>query len=156
LNLYNEKFEQGKTNILVKTISAGNVYGHKIKTNFNFFGNVKTQLDLITIEKENFDQMIVGMNNRKENFKINFLKKFFPKLRIYTDDILSSMKMYFIREEYHKNSRVYIDGEFDEFVYIVINGTFGAVKAVNKIKGLKEKLKDAPKYVILERLSKIF
>jgi hypothetical protein len=101
--------------------------------------------------------MIISTNLRKEKFKANFLKKFFPKLRMYTDDILTSMKVYFTREEYHKNSRVYIDGEFDEYVYIVVSGTFGAVKVVNKIKGLKEKFtENVPKYVLLEKLSKSY
>jgi hypothetical protein len=154
--LYNEKFEQGKTNILSKTISAGSVYGHKVKTNFNFFGNAKTGVDLLRIEKETFDQMIVNMNTRKDNFKINFLKKFFPKLRVYTDDILSTMKVYFVREQYQRGGRIYIDGDFDEFVYIVVNGTLGAVKAVNRIKGLKEKFvnREMAKYVVLEKISK--
>jgi CRP-like cAMP-binding protein len=78
---------------------------------------------------------------------------------MYTDDILSSMKVYFIREEYHKNSRVYVDGDFDEYVYIIKSGSIAAVKAVTKIKNLKEKLvaiyENMPKYVILEKISKI-
>jgi hypothetical protein len=147
-----------KTNILSKTLTAGVVYGHKIKAKFNFYGYAKTQLHLLSIGKEVFDQMIIHINTRKENFKTNFLKKFFLKIRMYTDDIFSSMKVYFIREEYHKNSRVYVDGDFDEYVYIVISGSIAAVKAVTKIKNLKEKLaaiyENMPKYVILEKISK--
>jgi hypothetical protein len=136
--------------------NPGVVYGHKIKANFNFFGYVKTQLHLLSVGKEVFDQVNIHINTRKENFKTNFLKKFSPKIRMYIDDIVSSMKVYFIREEYHKNSRVYVDGDFDVYVYIVISGSIAAVKAVTKIKNLKEKLAAIHENItILEKISKI-
>ncbi len=67
------------------------------------------------------------------------------------------MKNYFIREEYGKFTKVILDGDYDEHVYIIISGSFSVVKSIEKIKNLKQKLisnnelKDK-RYVVLDEL----
>ncbi len=85
------------------------------------------------IKKELFDELLIRTNKRKENFKKNFLKKFFPKFRVYGDDMIDSMKTYFVSEEYRKNYRVLIDGQFEENIYLIINGEFGIITSTKKI-----------------------
>ena len=114
---------------------------------------------MISIEKNCFDELIENTNNRKANDKSYFLKKFFPKFRIYSEDIINSMKNYFIREEYSKYTKILSDNEYDEFVYVIISGKFGIVKSTERIKSLKDKLlsyeetKDY-RYIILDELNK--
>lgn len=86
-----------------------------------------------------------------------FLKKFFPKLRTYSDNDMNIVKNYFIRETYNKNSRIITDGEFDEFVYILIKGNLSVVKSVKKIKKLSDKINFDSlhlKYIVLEHFKK--
>jgi CRP-like cAMP-binding protein len=141
-------------NKLIKTISAGTVYGHKIKNKFNFYSVAKNPTHLIKILKSNFDILIENTNKRKEIFKINFLKKYFPKFRIYSNDILNSLKGYFIREKYKKNSKILIDGEYDEFCYVIIKGEVGVTKLTKKFKNLRENFDIKAKYVIVEKFSR--
>lgn len=114
---------------------------------------------MISIEKNCFDELIENTNNRKANDKSYFLKKFFPKFRIYSEEIINSMKNYFIREEYSKYTKILTDNEYDEFVYVIISGKFGIVKSTERIKSLKDKLlsyeetKDY-RYIILDELNK--
>jgi len=157
--LYEDDITVNKSAKMIKTISSGTLFGQKVKLNYNQFAFAKTGLHLVQIEKKKFDILIEKTNDRKSNEKSYFLKKFFPKFRIYSDDIIKSMKSYFIREEYGKYSKIIIDGDYDEFVYIIISGNFGIVKSVERIKNLKERLitKDDMKdkrYVILDELSK--
>jgi hypothetical protein len=114
---------------------------------------------MISIEKKLFDKLIDDTNQRKATDKTYFLKKFFPKIRIYSDDILNSMKNYFIREEYSRYTKIFTDSEYDEFVYIVINGKFGIIKSTERVKNLKEKLSLHEetlnrRYIILDELKK--
>ncbi len=157
--MYEDDITVNKSAKMIKTISSGTLFGQKVKLNYNQFAFAKTGLHLVQIEKKKFDILIEKTNDRKSNEKSYFLKKFFPKFRIYSDDIIKSMKSYFIREEYGKYSKIIIDGDYDEFVYIIISGNFGIVKSVERIKNLKERLitKDDMKdkrYVILDELSK--
>ena len=170
INLYDEELllnpvsninlMSGGQSKLMKTISAGSLYGHKIKSNFNYFAYAKNFTNLIKIPKKTFDELLDQTNKRKENFKIQFLKKYFPKFRVYSDDIIKSLKSYFIREQYDRYSRIIVDNEYDEFVYLVIKGTFGITKSVKRIKNLRENMskfsieKDKMGYVVLECLSK--
>ena len=87
------------------------------------------------------------------------MKKFLPKIRLYSDDIIESLKPYFIREDYTLNYKIFHDNEFDEFVYLVIKGTIGCIKSISKIPNLKEKLSkeeshSTSSHVILEKFSK--
>lgn len=144
---------------MIKTISSGTLFGQKVKQNFNQFAFAKTGLHLIQIEKKIFDKLIDDTNERKTNEKNYFLKKFFPKLRMYSDDILKSMKNYFIKEEYGKYTKIITDGDYDEFVYIIVSGNLALVKSVEKLKNLREKLIlnneiTNKRYVVLDELSK--
>ncbi len=149
INLFEE--EGSKSGKLLKTVSAGNLYGHKIKSVFNYFAVTKNTTVFIKILKKDFDEIIGETNRRKVEFKTFFLKKFFPKLRMYSDDILTSLKPYFIREQYEKDSKILIDGEFDEFVYLVIKGNLAFTKSTRRIKNLQNSQR---KWVILEQVSK--
>lgn len=144
---------------MIKTISSGTLFGQKVKQNYNQFAFAKTGLHLIQIDKKTFDSLIEETNERKANQKNYFLKKFFPKLRMYSDDILKSMKNYFIREEYGKYTKIITDGDYDEFVYIVLSGNLAIVKSIERIKNLKDKLMTNnelknKRYVVLDELSK--
>lgn len=163
LNLYDEEYNVENPPKLMKNVSAGTVYGHKIKNKFNFFGNCKNIVHLIKTPKGKFDELLSKINTRKENFKSGFLKKYFPKFRIYSDDIITSMKQYFMRQEYNKNTRLLIDGEYDEFIYIVINGTVGMIKGVRRFQNLVNYFNEkteimenslVPRYLILEKFSR--
>ena len=141
-------------NILIKTISAGSIYGHKLKNNFNYFGIARNETHLIRIRKELFNEFIINTNKRRDEYKKKFLKKFFPKLRMYSDDIIDSLRSYFIREEYDKNYRLLVDGQFEENIYLIINGEFGCVKSTKRINlQLDEEHNANTKYVVLEKLS---
>jgi CRP-like cAMP-binding protein len=149
INLYEE--ECSKSGKLLKTISAGTLYGHKIKSTFNYFAIAKNSTVYIKISKIKFDEIINYTNLRKLEFKSFFLKKFFPKLRMYSDDVLTSLKPFFIREQFEKDSKIIVDGEYDEFVYVVIKGQVAFVKSTRRIKNLQN---TARRWVILETLSR--
>lgn len=159
ITLYEDDITINKSAKMIKTISSGTLFGQKVKQNYNQYAFAKTGLHLVQIDKKAFDHIIDETNERKSQDKSYFLKKFFPKFRMYSDDIIKSMKGYFIREEYGKYTKIITDGEFDEFVYIVVSGSFGIVKSVERIKNLKEKLIandefNDKRYVILDELLK--
>jgi CRP-like cAMP-binding protein len=142
INLYEEEFANSNENTqikLMKTMSAGSVYGHKIKSTFNFFAVAKNSTSLLKIHKTVFDKIIEETNKRKDQYKLDFLKKFFPKLRMYSDEVLNSLRNFFIREEYYKGGKIFNDSEYDEYIYLVINGSLGVAKSVRKIKNFKDK-----------------
>jgi CRP-like cAMP-binding protein len=161
INLYDEEFSTTISNKLLKTLSAGSVYGHKIKAKFNYFAVAKNSVHMIKIKKSQFDGLIEQTYIRKDEFKTLFLKKFFPKFRMYSDDLIKTLKGYFIREQYEKNARIIVDHEYDEYVYIVIKGELSINKSLKRIKNLRENLIDlnfptweSIKSVNLEKLSK--
>lgn len=143
---------------LTKTISSGTIYGHKIKEAYKYFIIARSETHIIRINKQKFDNLIDEINIRKDNTKKLFLRKFFPKLRTYSDNDINLIKNYFSREVYNKDTRIITDGEFDEFVYILIKGSVGIVKSVKKIKRLADKINfdnnKHLKYINLENLSK--
>lgn len=69
-----------------------------------------------------------------------FIKKNVAKIRMYSDDIIESLKPYFTLEEFCQNAKIFLDNEFDEYIYIVVKGVIGCLKSINKISFLKEKL----------------
>ena len=87
-----------------------------------------------------------------------FIKKYLPRIRLYTDDIIDSLKPYFIREDYNERSKIFLDNEFDEYVYLIVRGVVGCMKSVNKIPNLRENLNYLPEqhsnytHVVLEKL----
>ena len=88
-----------------------------------------------------------------------FIKKYLPKIRLYSDDIIESLKPYFIREDHFEGSRIFLDNEFDEFVYLIVRGIVGCIKIVSKIPHLKEHLNTLGdpyahySHIILEKFS---
>jgi signal-transduction protein with cAMP-binding, CBS, and nucleotidyltransferase domain len=98
------------------------------------------------------------MNERKTRNKINFLKKYFPKFRTQPEESISNLKEYFFRFEYVKGNKIIIDGEFDEYIYIILKGSCAAIKKIKRVPGLKENLSvngisDAT-HVVLEKYGK--
>lgn len=93
--------------------------------------------------------------------KFMFIKKYLSKIRLYSDDIIESFKPYFIKEDYYQNSKLFLDNEYDEYIYLVVRGVIGCIKSVSKIPNLKEKLISlgepwaSSSHVVLEKLSKI-
>jgi hypothetical protein len=69
-----------------------------------------------------------------------FIKKYLPRIRLYSDDIIESLKPYFIKEDHFERSRIFLDNEFDEYVYLIAKGVVGCVKSINRIPNLKENL----------------
>lgn len=89
------------------------------------------------------------------------IKKYLPKIRLFSDDIIESLKPYFIKEDHFEGSRIFLDNEFDEYVYIVAKGSVGCLKSITKIPNLKENLALLGEnythysHVVLERFSKL-
>lgn len=132
INFYEEK-ELNDKNKLIKTVSAGAVYGHKIKENYRFYTRSRGKLNLLIIDKAKFDNLIENLNKKRAANKLNFIKKFFIHMRLFSDDVLENIMQFFIREKYSKYSKIFIDGEYDEFIYLIIRGEIGVCKKPNKI-----------------------
>ena len=79
---------------IIKTISAGKLYGYIVKEKYKYNLIPQTNISLISINKKSFDDLIININKRKGVTKFNFLKKFFPKIRIFSDDIISNVIQY--------------------------------------------------------------
>jgi len=58
---------------------------------------------------------------------------------MYSEDVIGTLKPFFIREEHYRGNKILIDSEYDEYLYLVINGTLGIAKSIKKVKNLKEK-----------------
>ena len=56
INFYEEKNIHEK-NILIRTVSAGTVYGHKIKENYRFYTRARGKLSLLSVDKKSFDEL---------------------------------------------------------------------------------------------------
>lgn len=144
---------------LLKTISGGLVFGHKVKDKLQYFAYAQSaSVQLVKILKDDFDQIIEQMNDRKARNKMNFLKKYFPKFRTQPEEGISNLKEYFFRFEYVKGNKIIIDGEFDEYIYIILRGSCAAIKKIKRVPGLKEKLSEngiaEATHVILEKYGK--
>ena len=112
-----------ENNILIKTISAGKVYGHTVKENYKYNIKARINLSLISIKKKTFDDMIENINKLKNNNKFKFIKKFFPKIRLYSDEIINNVLQYFERIKFNKHSKIVLKDEYNEYVYLIIKGT---------------------------------
>ena len=149
INFYEEKNIHEK-NILIRTVSAGTVYGHKIKENYKFYTRARGKLSLLSVDKKSFDELIVNENKKKEKFKLNFIKKFFMHMRLFTDDVLNNILQFFIREHYAKYTRIFLDGEYDEYIYLIIKGEVGVAKKPNRIDLPITTNNEMNNYIILE------
>ena len=120
-----DKKEDSNENILIKTISAGKVYGHLVKENYKYNLIARTNISIIEINKKIFDDLIVSINKIKNRNKFQFIKKFFPKIRIFSDDIINSVLQYFDRVKYNIHSKIILKDEYNEYIYLIITGTIG-------------------------------
>jgi hypothetical protein len=57
--------EEGNENILIKTISAGKVYGHLVKESYKYNLIARSNISLIEINKKIFDELIININKIK-------------------------------------------------------------------------------------------
>ena len=108
--------------ILIKTISAGKVYGHLVKDNYKYDLKARTNLSLVSIKKKVFDDLIININKMKNLNKFKFIKKFFPKIRLYSDDIINNVLQYFERVKFNRHSKIILKDEYNEYVYLIIKG----------------------------------
>ena len=108
INLYSEKDISSKTTILQNTISAGNIYGHLIKDKHKYFIRARNNISIISILKPNFDELIMIINKRIKTFKPNFIKKFFPNIRMFSDDLIYNNLSFFERIKYQKYDKILV------------------------------------------------
>ena len=153
INFYDNE-ELNDNNQLIKTISAGTIYGHKIKDKYRFYGRCRIKATTISIEKNKFDNLIIEINKRKSLFKLNYIKKFFPKMRLFTDDIIENILQFFVREKYPKYSKIFSFSQFDEYVYLIISGEIAVAKKPKTLE-LDDKINDQNiNYFILEKFKR--
>ena len=114
--------ESGENNILIKTISAGKIYGHLVKENYKYDIKARSNISLISINKKVFDDLIITINKSKNVNKFKFIKKFFPKIRLYSDEIINNVLQYFERVKFNKHSKIFLKDEYNEYVYLIIKG----------------------------------
>ena len=146
--------EGENNNILIKTISAGKVYGHLVKENYKYNLTARTNISLISINKKIFDDLIVHINKIKNSNKFKFLKKFFPKIRIFSDDIINSVLQYFERVKFNLHSKIILKDEYNEYIYLIMKGKVGfCVKPKFLFDTSKAEIINND-YIILEQLSK--
>ena len=62
-----DKKEDSDENILIKTISAGKVYGHLVKENYKYNLIARTNISIIEINKKIFDDLIININRIPKN-----------------------------------------------------------------------------------------
>ena len=111
-----------ENNTLIKTISAGKVYGHLIKEKYKYFIKARSNISLISIKKKDLDDLITNINKLKNANKFKFIKKFFPKIRVYSDDIINSVLQYFERVKFNKHSKIILKDEYNDYIYLIIKG----------------------------------
>ena len=114
--------DSGENNILIKTISAGKIYGHLVKENYKYDIKARSNISLISINKKVFDFLISAINRSKNANKFKFIKKFFPNIRLYSDEIINSVLQYFERVKFNKHSKIFLKDEYNEYVYLIIKG----------------------------------
>ena len=157
IDFYDKK-EDNKDNILIKTVSAGKVYGHLVKEKYKFNLIARTNISLIEINKKIFDDLIININKIKNGNKFKFIKKFFPKIRIFSDDIINSVLQYFDRVKFNLHSKIILKDEYNEYVYLIIHGQIGlcirpkVLFHTDNISNATDILSND--YIILEQLSK--
>ena len=151
--------EEGKEDILIKTISAGKVYGHLVKESYKYNLIARTNISLIEINKKIFDELIININKIKNGNKFKFIKKFFPKIRIFSDDIINSVLQYFDRVRFKLHSKIILKDEYNEYIYLIIKGQVGlclrpkVLFNFNNLNNDKTNILNND-YIILEHLSK--
>lgn len=151
-----------KSSKLLKTISGGLVFGHKVKDKLQYFAYAQSvHVQLIMIKKNDFDDLIETMNSKRSESKTFFLKKFFPKFRSQETESLKNIKEFFFKFEYQKGSKLFVDGEFDDYIFIIIKGKCAGIKKIKRVEGLKDLIGKNKEYedkshIVLEYYGKYF
>lgn len=157
VSLYSDSKALPSTKFL-KTISGGIVFGHKVVDKFQYFAYPINNVHIYSIKKEVYDKIIDDLIDRTFKRKIYFLKKFLPNIRSLNEETLLKLKDRFIKLEYSKGSKLIVDGEYDEFIYLIKSGECVALKSIKKVRGLKEILNsnglETKTHFVLEKYSK--
>lgn len=158
ITIYSEEIGNSIAKLL-KTISGGTIFGHKVKDIFNYYAYANSsQVMVLSISKEIFNRLMDELKDRAVEKKQILLKKYIPGLRTKTEDIYSNMKDRFMKLEYPQGSKILVDGEYEEYVFLVISGECSAIKSIKKIKNLKElasdKIKENITHIVIEIYSK--
>ena len=154
IDFFDIKEGDNKDKILIKTISAGKVYGHMVKEKYKYNLIARTNISLISINKKFFDELIININKVKNANKFKFIKKFFPKIRIFSDDIISNVLQYFDRVKFNIHSKIILKDEYNEYIYLLMKGKVGLVIKPKIIFPPSENSILNNDYIILETLSK--
>jgi hypothetical protein len=64
----------------------------------------------------------MSINKRIKTFKSIFIKKFFPNIRIFSDDLIHNILTYFERIQYQKYDKIFSKGNYNEYIYLIISG----------------------------------
>ena len=154
INLYTEKNVSIDNAALYGSLSAGNVYGDLIKDKHKYYIRAKNEVSMISILKTNFDELIMLINRRIKTFKFFFIKKFFPKIRLYSDDVISNLLQYFERVKYNKYEKVLIKGNYNEYIHLIISGKVSyCLRPKTIINNFNNNL-DEYDYILLEQLER--
>ena len=137
------------------TLSAGEIYGHLVKDKHKFDLKAKNNASLVMISKSVFDQFIISINNKRKTFKLFFIKKYFPKLRNFTDDVINNILTYFERVKFTKYDRVLIKEKYNEYIYLIISGEVGCcLKPKSVVGGIDADTVKEYDYILMEKLKK--
>jgi len=137
------------------TLSAGEIYGHLVKDKHKFELKAKNSASLVLISKSVFDQFIISLNNKRKTFKLFFIKKYFPKLRNFTDDAINNILTYFERVKFTKYDRILIKEKYNEYIYLIISGEVGYCLKPKAILGeIGDGAANEYDYIIMEKLKK--
>ena len=154
INLYTEKDISLDTATLHSIISAGKIYGDLIKDMHKYYIRAKNEVSMISILKTSFDELIMLINKRIKTFKSSFIKKFFPKIRVFTDDVINSILPYFERVKYYKYEKVIIKGNYNEYIYLIISGKVGYCLKPKTIDNNVNNVLSEYDYILLEKLER--
>ena len=150
IELYSEEKDNTMQN---NQLSSGNLYGHLIKDKYLFFAKAKNDVVILQILKLDFDNLIKTINENIKKFKSNFLQKFFPKIRMFTGDILIKIMTYFERIKYKKSEIILNKNNFNDYIYLIISGEIGVCLNYNDI--ILNPIKDKNnEYLLLEKINK--
>ena len=132
------------------SLKEGNIYGQMIKDKFKYDIKAQSDIELITIIKEDFDKIIYNINKRTKLFKINFIKKNFPDIRKFPENIYQEILSFFDRMQYKKYDKILIKGNYNEYIYLIISGQV-AICQNSEIISTTFSIYD---YIILEKLGR--
>ena len=150
IELYSEEKDNTMQN---NQLSSGNLYGHLIKDKYLFFAKAKNDVVILQILKLDFDNLIKTINENIKKFKSNFLQKFFPKIRMFSGDILIKIMTYFERIKYKKSEIILNKNNFNDYIYLIISGEIGVCLNYNDI--ILNPIKDKNnEYLLLEKINK--